>query len=397
MKSERRKKAPSNKRRLSDALLRNLKGKDRTYLVWDDRQGGFGVAVTPNGTISFKVTYYVKNRLRWYTLDKYPSIGLKDARELAQKIRAKAVLGEDAMAQKVNARQGETLKSVSEQYVERCSKQKNKSWRQADNLMKRYVLPKLGSRLVKDITHQDIRNLFNSLTIDKQRPVVANQSLAAVSAVLKWALEWKMVEENVARGIERNKVKAEERFLTDAELALMWLLLDDPLRLILVTGQRPGEVAKMRWEDIDLNEKLWTLPGDPVGDWPGTKNARTHEVPLSEQTISILNELGPRENGPVFNGRIPKTIPIWKALGLPRFRPHHLRATCATGLDRLGINRENISRVLNHTEGGVTAGYIRHDAIEQKRMALDAWGAHLTAVVEGRPVPSTVVDFRTAR
>ncbi len=94
---------------------------------------------------------------------------------------------------------------------------------------------------------------------------------------------------------------------------------------------------------------------------------------------------------------IPVTKEVWKALGIPRFRPHDLRATVSTGMDALGIHKEHISRVLNHMEGDVTAGYIRHDKLEQKRRALDAWGNHLTAVVEGREKASGVVDFTAAK
>jgi len=152
----------------------------------------------------------------------------------------------------------------------------------------------------------------------------------------------------------------------------------------------------MRWQDLDLNKQIWTLPGEPDGIWPGTKNSRSHEVPLSEMAISILIELGPKEKGPVFNGQIPRTGGIWKRLDIPRFRPHHLRATAATGMDLLGFTDEHIGRVLNHSKNGVTQSYIRHSHFEQKRHALEAWGSHLQAVVEGREVPSSVVDIRSA-
>ena len=99
----------------------------------------------------------------------------------------------------------------------------------------------------------------------------------------------------------------------------------------------------------------------------------------------------------VFDGKIPTTIPIWKKLGLEKFRPHHLRATCATGMDRLGINGKHISRVLGHKIPGITETYIRHSHREQKLRALTAWGNHLTGILEGRPVPTSVVPFRSAR
>ena len=153
----------------------------------------------------------------------------------------------------------------------------------------------------------------------------------------------------------------------------------------------------MRWEDLDLVKQVWTMPGEAVGTWPGTKSAKTCECPLTDQVISILYELGPQEDGQVFNGKIPSTIKVWKQLELPRFRPHHLRATASTKMDELGFTEEHISRVLNHAQSGVTQSYIRHGYHEQKLRALTAWGNHLDSIVTGTPIPSSVVDFRSAR
>ena len=94
---------------------------------------------------------------------------------------------------------------------------------------------------------------------------------------------------------------------------------------------------------------------------------------------------------------IPSVRPVWQALGIPRFRPHDLRATAASGMDALGIHKEHISRVLNHVEGGTTAGYIRHDHMDQKHRALEAWALRLMAVAEGQEPPSVVVDLKAAR
>ena len=91
--------------------------------------------------------------------------------------------------------------------------------------------------------------------------------------------------------------------------------------------------------------------------------------------------------------KIPVTIGLWKKLGIPRFRPHDLRATAATGMDALGISEEHIARVLNHSKGGVTASYIRHDKLVQKRRALEAWGESLMAVVERREPEEKVVQL----
>ena len=405
----RRSKAPAARRKLTDAFLRSLKPTNKTLIVWDDLFTGLGIQITPNGVKSWKITYYHAGKLRWYTIGRYPTIGLAFAREECQRVRQAAALGEDPQAEKAAARRnpnpnhGETLAAVAEKYVERYAKRNNKSWAQADNLMRRYVLPTLGERQIADLRRKDILGIFDQLTNEANTPKTANQMVAAISAVLGWAVQQEIVPANVAHGIERNKSEGDERFLTDGELVLVWPLLSQPLRFMLLTASRPGEVCAMRWQDVDLKACVWTQPGAPADGWPGTKNAKTHDVPLSPQAIAILDGLDPQATGPVFPNRlggaikIPVTISLWKKLGIPRFRPHHLRATAASGMDALGISEEHIGRVLNHSKGGVTASYIRHDKLAQKRRALDAWGSHLMEVVERRTPESAVVDIRSGK
>ncbi len=402
----RRSKAPAARRKLTDPYIRSLKPTNKTLIVWDDLFTGLGIQITPNGVKSWKITYYHAGKLRWYTIGRYPTIGLAFAREECQRVRQAAALGEDPQAEKAAARrnpnpnQGETLAAVAEKYVERYAKRNNKSWAQADNLMRRYVLPTLGERQIVDLRRKDILGIFDQLTNEANTPNTANQMVAAISAVLGWAVQQEIVPANVAHGIERNKSKGDERFLSDEELPIVWPVLSQPLRLMLVTAQRPGEVCAMRWQDVDLDKAVWTLPGLPADGWPGTKNDNTHDVPLSPPAMAILNGLDPQATGPVFPNRlgqpikIPVTTRLWTKLDIPRFRPQNLRATAATGMDQLGISEEHIARVLNHSKGGVTASYIRHDKLAQKRRALEAWGETLMAVVEGREKASGVVDFR---
>ena len=84
-------------------------------------------------------------------------------------------------------------------------------------------------------------------------------------------------------------------------------------------------------------------------------------------------------------------------MGIARVRTDQLRATEASGMDALGISEEHIGRVLNHSKGGVTASYIRHDKLAQKRRALEAWGEPLMAVVERRTPATGVVDIRSGK
>ena len=146
----------------------------------------------------------------------------------------------------------------------------------------------------------------------------------------------------------------------------------------------------MRWEHIDWDELLWTMPGAPTKGWPGTKNKREHEVPLTYPVLQLLRELESAKEGFVFPstkpGRhivIPCIRTIWQENDIPRFRPHDLRATAATGMDRLGILKENIRLVLNHVDGDVTDSYIRYPKRERKLSTLKRWSEELQAILKG--------------
>jgi integrase len=80
---------------------------------------------------------------------------------------------------------------------------------------------------------------------------------------------------------------------------------------------------------------------------------------------------------------IPSIRTIWQENGIPRFRPHDLRATAATDMDRLGILKDDIRLVLNHVDGDVTDSYIRHHKRERKWSALDRWSTELQAILKG--------------
>jgi integrase len=156
-------------------------------------------------------------------------------------------------------------------------------------------MPRLGNLLASSISRADVRALIDKI----DAPVLANQVLAAASAIFSWGMKQDLVLNNPCRGVERNRTKSRERVLSDSELPLFWQAFDDAglvrssaLKLILLTGQRPGEVSHMRHEHI--RDGWWELPGDPVPNlnWPGTKNGATHRVWLPVVAQALIAEAG---------------------------------------------------------------------------------------------------------
>ena len=104
------------------------------------------------------------------------------------------------------------------------------------------------------------------------------------SAIFSWAIKQEIITVNPCKLVDRNPTTDRERVLSDEEVRLLWEKLDPALKLILLTGQRPGEIAAMQREHII--EDCWQMPGKPQGAWPGTKNGRNHRVALSEPAQS---------------------------------------------------------------------------------------------------------------
>jgi integrase len=173
---------------------------------------------------------------------------------------------------------------------------------------------------------------------------------------------------------------------------------------LALTGQRRDEVARMRWTEVDLDKRLWTLPRER------TKADRPHEVPLSNGALDILQAV-PRVTGSPFvlttnNGASPvsgfskakRRLDALLPADMPPWRLHDLRRTAASGMARLGVNLPVIEKVLNHASGsfaGIVGVYQRHSFADEKRAALEAWGRHIDALVSGKP--AKVVRLRERR
>jgi integrase len=257
-----------------------------------------------------------------------------------------------------------------------------------------------------------------------EAPVLANQVLAAASAIFSWAIKQEIivgravvagkevVVGNPCHGIERHETRSRERVLSDSELPLFWQAFDaadlvrgSALKVILLTGQRPGEVACMRREHII--DGWWQMPGEPVPaiGWPGTKNSQSHGVWLCPAVREIIAELtDDKAEGFVFasiHGRPITNLAaamalICAKLGVERATPHDLRRTFSTKVTGLGYGREALNRVTNHREGGIASVYDRYRYGDENKKIMGVVAKHILALAEGES-KSNVVELKGNR
>jgi integrase len=400
----RRAKRAAHKLRLTELKVR----KARAGVIWDTQQRGLALRIQPTGRRSWYCVYSRHGRPRWLRLGHADAIGLADARTLAAKAMLAVAEGKDPAAEKKAERGAGTFDELHQRYLDQHAKKHNKSWRQADAIIRGKVLPRWGKLQASTITRGDVKALMASI----EAPIAANQTLAAVSAVFTWGMREEIVLANPCKLVARNATTSRERILSESELAVFWQALDDvepvaaaALKVILLTGQRPGEVAHMRHEH--LKDGWWELPGAPVPSlgWPGTKNAASHRVWLPQAVQDIIADMldgddskigfvfaGPR--GRPVRGMDAGMRAISTKLGGEPARPHDLRRTHGSTITALGFGREAMNRIQNHAEGGIASVYDRHGYADENKRIMEAVAARLMALAEGRKDDNKVVPWK---
>ena len=281
----------------------------------------------------------------------------------------------------------------SQRYLEEHARKRNKSWRQADALIRRYLLPRWGKLDIGSIRRADVKAAIAAIVA----PVLANQVLVAASAIFRWAVRQEIISANPCSGVEKNSITSRERVLSDAEIAAFWPHLSAPLKMILLTGQRPGEVAHLHCAHV-VDGGWWVMPGapDPKTSWPGTKNAQSHRVWLSEPVRELLSDV---LAAPVRTGQMQRVMrDICAQLEISeKVTPHDLRRTFCSKVTALGFGRDAMNRVTNHKEGGIADVYDRHRYQEENKMIMETVARHI--VTTGRSssgVIGFIVDFDAA-
>jgi len=374
-----------DRRRLTDRFIRSLiPDPNRPTLYYDADQRGLVLIVHPSARKSFSAYYRCGGRARWLRIGD-ASIGVDEARGHVVRVLCQVAEGRDPAAERRADRRADTFAALHASYVELHARRRNRSWRQADALIRAHVLPHLGRMRASAIARGDVRLVLARVD---DRPGIHNRTLAAISAVFSWAIREEVagVRENPCRLIRRHEMRSRERVLGDREVALLWPSLDSTLRLILLTGARPGEVVALRVEDV--RDGVWSMPGEPTGLWPGTKNKSNHRVPLSEPAAAIVVEHVARRPRRRASEELLKRL--WARCGIPKVTPHDLRRSFATLVARLGYGRQAVNRLLNHADYSVGSVYDRYGYEAEDRRIVDAVGRHIAAVVEGRAADNVV-------
>jgi integrase len=424
-------------RQLTDLKIRSLKpaADGKPYDIKDTQVPGLHVRVMPTGHRSFVLLgrFPGKPHPTRRALGGYGELTLEEARDKAREWRKLISRGVDPQIQEERDRQAAlrqqciTFEAVAEDFI-RDKLPTERSGREVERDIRRELIPKWGGRPIVDITPLDVRNVVKAIKDRLGTPYQAHNALITIRRLFSWAID-QHVYGLESSPCDRLKPKAivgkrlsRTRILDNDELRAFWRATGrlgypyEPIyRMLALTGQRRNEVGWARWSEINLEQRLWTIPAERM------KGGAAHVVPLTDDVVAILNEL-PRFKGgdclfsttfgkkPVrgFNRAKHKLdqhmLRSWRAIGrlrgedrrnktIPPFVIHDIRRTVRTGLSAIP-NISDLVRelVIGHTKPGLHKVYDQYAYLDEKRFALDAWAARLRSIIE--PPPANVVELR---
>lgn len=412
----------------------------KDVLLTDDRGSGLGLRVTAAGARVFLWRGRIGQVVRTERLGPLTQaegdggLTVAAARKKAEKLRGAALDKRDVVAERrakevaeqqaaaerkaTKARAAFTVAALVEQWTLLKLVERSESYRTRVPREMRRALAKWLDVPAGSLAHADAVRVLDDVR-QKNGPIAANRLRAVASACWSWSMKRGSLTSNPWQATERpSQERTRERVLSDAEIANLWNAagtLGFPwrslLRAMVLTGQRRGEVAGMRWDELDLDCAEWRLPGERV------KNSRSHIVPLSAPMLALLAGQPRSASGLVFEGAR-GTAPTGLHKPKERLdqamreaaqkdgRPfadwvlHDIRRTVATGLQRLGVRLEVTESCLNHISGsrsGIVGVYQKHGWDSEKRAALDAWAAHVLALAEGAEKRSSVESLADHR
>jgi len=243
-------------------------------------------------TKTFFVGVRVKGKYRRVTIGQYDEkalagVSLKEAREQAYQIAADAHAGIGPEQRKKREERG-TFGAVAEAFMTDYAA-KHRSRREMQRMIN-HDLSEWHDRQIAEITRSEIKELLRVKA--RTAPIMANRVKALISKIFTWALKEELVQSSPAISLDPPGGREVERTrkLSPDEIRLVWESFDKlgypfgpAFKFLLVTGQRRGEVAGMKWSEIDQDG--WHLPNER------SKSGEGHLVPLSSLAREILADL----------------------------------------------------------------------------------------------------------
>jgi integrase len=384
--------------------------------------GGLFLQISRYGTASWVFRYRMAGRLREMGLGSLDTIGLADARERARKAREQRLDGFDPIERRKAARlsaQLDTAKAITfKDSAKRYITAHQPAWRnskhaaQWGSTLETYVYPVFGGIAVQAVDVGLVSKAIEPIWTTK--PETASRVRGRIESILDWATargyrqgenpaRWRGHLENLLPA--SSKVRRVEHHAAlpypeigafIAELQQQEGISGRALEFAILTAARTGEVIGARWDEINIAERLWTIPGDRM------KAGKEHRVPLSDAVLAIVEKMAESRQGDfVFpGGNVGRPLSnmaflmLLRRMGRDDLTAHGFRSSFRDwAAERTNFPAEVAEMALAHAVSDkVEAAYRRGDLFQKRRQLAEAWAKFCAAA----PSAGNIVPLRKA-
>jgi integrase len=418
--------------KLSDKEIQAAKPRDKQYKLSDG--DGLILLIRESGKKLWQLRYRFGGKEKTLSIGQYPLVPLIEARNKAFKARqsihegidplaakqvAKAALVEQAEQQKQDT--GTAFEVVAREWFDKFRKSNDWEDNHASKILGRLekdIFPWMGKRPINEITAPEllavVRRIENRGALE-----TAHRALSECGRVFRYAVACGTAERDPSGDLKGAlpPYKKNNHFAAITDTKLVGDLMRDiegysgttVVRCAFALSPRlflrPGELRKMEWDWIDFDEAMLTIPSH--AHKTGKKTQAPHLVPLSSQSIEILQEIQPLtgDDKYVFPGARDRNRPMsdnavrsaMRRLGWTgdEMTPHGFRAMASTIMDNMGYKQEWLERQLAHDEANKVKAAYKRDLhlmyMPERQKMMQEWSDYLDSLRAG----GQVIPFKT--
>ncbi|HAT8958749.1 TPA: tyrosine-type recombinase/integrase [Legionella pneumophila subsp. pneumophila] len=387
----------------TNTFIKNLK--PRPNKQYEEYEGqGFGIKVSPAGTKTWIYRYKINDKTEKVSLGHYPQMSLADAKTKfiqLKELKRQSINPKQVLSPEIEEDKNTVTELVNRWYNNYISKHRKQPL-QIRQLINADIIPLIGEKYIDEIEAKDITKALDTI-VARGSNVHANKVLSAIKQAFNYAVSRGELKINPAIYIRARDIggieKPRERYLTIDEIKQLWeflsngkhhvsLQITNAIKILLLTGVRTGELRIAKWNEIDFENSLWTIPA------VNTKTGITMRVHLTDIVKSLFRELyncsmgeyvisGADGQSPLSDRALPKAvIRLQDRIGIEKWTPHDLRRTFATQLgETLRIDPVVIEKCLGHKMPKIMATYNKNEMLPEREEALDKWAKFIENLV----------------
>jgi integrase len=341
----------------------------------------------------------------------YPSTSLAQARQLFTRDFALLIQKKRSVKIATDTRPG-TVADLFDGYRDHLQAAGKPSWTEATKGLNKIVDTLGRNRLARDVEAEDIIEVLRPI-YDRGARSMADHVRSYIHAAFNWGLKTEhdyrrtsarrfRLAFNPTAGIPTEPKVAGTRWLNEDEFVRLYRWLEYPdapvhppytraVRILMLTGQRVEEIARLHVDQWDANERII--------DWSKTKNGKPHAIPVPPLAADLIRSIKPNEYGWFFPSAMDPSIPVsagtlyafmWRQRErgvIPFVTNRDLRRTWKTLAGKAGVPKEIRDRIQNHALQDVSSkSYDRWTYLPEKRAGMENWNNFVRVLLRRKPV-----------